>query len=128
MDHVIKFMVILKNCARYIRLSNRLNRHKLTYFREVPSNPQPINMFKLAVFAAILAVAVAFPGGLTGVIVDAGTGPIHAPAVVAPAIAHVAPVHAQLIAQPIAPVVHSPAVVTRTVLAGHGAVPLALHG
>ncbi|XP_012529725.1 uncharacterized protein LOC105832933 [Monomorium pharaonis] len=81
-------------------------------------------MFKLAIFAAILAVAVAFPGGLTGVAIDAGLGPIHAPRV---AIAAAPLAHAAVIAQPIAPVVHTPAVVTKTVLAGHG-LGLALHG
>ncbi|XP_018349562.1 PREDICTED: uncharacterized protein LOC108752889 [Trachymyrmex septentrionalis] len=80
-------------------------------------------MFKLAVFAAILAVAVAYPGGLTGVAISHGLGPIVAPQVVAaaPAISH----GAVVLAQPIAPVVHTPAVVTKTVLAGHG---FALHG
>ncbi|XP_018361770.1 PREDICTED: uncharacterized protein LOC108760366 [Trachymyrmex cornetzi] len=75
-------------------------------------------MFKLAVFAAILAVAVAYPGGLTGVAISHGLGPIVAPQVVAaaPAISH----GAVLLAQPIAPAVHTPAVVTKTVLAGHG--------
>ncbi|KAL6435402.1 hypothetical protein ACFW04_005410 [Cataglyphis niger] len=84
-------------------------------------------MFKLAVFAAILAVAFAYPGGLTGIAVSHGTGPIVAPAVVAAPHLALAPAHATVIAQPIAPAVHTPAVVTRTVLAGHGA-PLALHG
>nr|XP_012215021.1 PREDICTED: larval/pupal cuticle protein H1C-like [Linepithema humile] len=86
-------------------------------------------MFKLAVFAAVLAVAFAAPGGLTGIAVSHGIGPIVAPAVVsAPvALAHAAPV-AHVIAQPIAPAVHSAPVVTRTVLAGHGAPLLSLHG
>ncbi|XP_026825993.1 uncharacterized protein LOC113562077 [Ooceraea biroi] len=81
-------------------------------------------MFKLAVFAAILAVAFAAPGGLTGVSIEhPAIGPIVAPAhvVAAPALSY----GAHVIAQPIAPVVHSPAVVTKTYLAGHG---LALHG
>lgn len=45
--HVMKFMAIFKNPARYIRLPSHRNNHKFTYFREVTSNPQPINMFKL---------------------------------------------------------------------------------
>ncbi|XP_020296233.1 cuticle protein 63-like [Pseudomyrmex gracilis] len=86
-------------------------------------------MFKLAVFLVILAVAFAAPGGLTGVAISAGTGPIVAPAVAAaPALALAAHAPA-VIAQPIAPAVHTAPVVTRTVLAGHAAVPaLALHG
>ncbi|XP_018299797.1 uncharacterized protein [Mycetomoellerius zeteki] len=80
-------------------------------------------MFKLAIFAAILAVAVAYPGGLTGVAISHGLGPIVAPQVVAaaPAISH----GAVLLAQPAAPAVHTPAIVTKTVWSGHG---LALHG
>ncbi|XP_011644596.1 uncharacterized protein LOC105431842 [Pogonomyrmex barbatus] len=119
MDHVNKFMEIFKNLTRYIRLPSRRNGHKLSYFREVISNPQPINMFKLAVFAAILAVALAAPGGLTGVAISHGTGPILAPAVIsaAPALSLGG---AHVIAQPVAPAVHTPPVVTRTVLAGHG--------
>ncbi|XP_011691916.1 PREDICTED: uncharacterized protein LOC105452486 [Wasmannia auropunctata] len=114
---------------RYIRLPRRRNRHKLTYFR-VTSNPQPITMFKLAVFVAILAVAFAAPGGLTGVAISSGLGPITAPQVIAagPAISH----GAVVLAQPIAPAVHTAPVVTRTVLAGHGLGigigGLALHG
>ncbi|KMQ97939.1 protein kinase [Lasius niger] len=77
-----------------------------------------------AVFAAILAVAFAYPGGLTGIAVSHGLGPIVAPAVVSAPVALAS--HATVIAQPIAPAVHTPAVVTRTVLAGHGG--LALHG
>ncbi|XP_077263841.1 uncharacterized protein LOC143898332 [Temnothorax americanus] len=81
-------------------------------------------MFKLAVFAAILAVAFAYPGGLTGVAISHGVGPIVSPQVVAAPALSVG--HAAVIAQPIAPAVHTPAIVTRTVLAGHGG--LALHG
>ncbi|XP_033218671.1 uncharacterized protein LOC117174088 [Belonocnema kinseyi] len=57
-------------------------------------------MFKLAILAAVLAVAAAFPGGLTGVVLDHGLGPIHAPQVISHAVSH-----AHVIAQP-APVVH----------------------
>ncbi|KAM0727267.1 hypothetical protein ACS0PU_006599 [Formica fusca] len=92
-------------------------------------------MFKLAVFAAILAVAFAYPGGLTGYAVSYGAGPISAPAVVksapvllkaAPviALAAPAPVHATLIAQPYAPAVHTPPVLTSTYISK---APLALH-
>ncbi|KAG7190899.1 hypothetical protein KM043_006959 [Ampulex compressa] len=83
-------------------------------------------MFKLAVFAAVLAVAVAAPGGLTGIAFSHGTGPIHAPAV----ISHAAPVYAaHVVAQPVAPVVHAAPIVTRTVLSGHGlALGHGLHG
>ncbi|XP_014608933.1 uncharacterized protein LOC122513725 [Polistes fuscatus] len=69
-------------------------------------------MFKLAVLAAILAVAAAAPGGLTGIAISAGTGPIHAPQVVAAA----APVAAHVVAQPVAPAVLQTPIVTRTVL------------
>ncbi|XP_070160730.1 uncharacterized protein [Polyergus mexicanus] len=91
-------------------------------------------MFKLAVFAAVLAVAFAYPGGLTGYSVSYGAGPISAPAVVkaaptlikAPviALAAPAPVHAAVIAQPLSPVVHSPPVLTSSYVA-HA--PLGLH-
>ncbi|XP_014479467.1 PREDICTED: uncharacterized protein LOC106746867 [Dinoponera quadriceps] len=76
-------------------------------------------MFKLAVFAAILAVACAAPGGVTGVVVRHELGGIAAPAVVGhgPLLAH----GAAVIAQPVAPIVHAPPVVTKTILAGHGA-------
>ncbi|KAL0107591.1 hypothetical protein PUN28_014712 [Cardiocondyla obscurior] len=74
-----------------------------------------------AIFAAILAIAYAAPGGLTGVAISSGLGPIHAPAIVAAA--PVAAAH--VIAQPIAPVVHTAPVVTRTYLT-HAALPL--HG
>lgn len=46
-DHVIKFIVFFKIRTQYIKVSSRLHRHKLTSFREVTSNQQPINMFKL---------------------------------------------------------------------------------
>ncbi|XP_011260789.1 cuticle protein 38-like [Camponotus floridanus] len=83
-------------------------------------------MFKLAVFAAILAVAFAYPGGLTGVAVSHGTGPIVAPAVVSHAApVAVAPVH--VVAQPVAPAVHVAPVVTKTVVAAH-AVPAYSYG
>ncbi|KAK2588581.1 hypothetical protein KPH14_006355 [Odynerus spinipes] len=82
-------------------------------------------MFKLAVLAAILAVAVAAPGGLTGIAISHGLGPIHAPAVVSAAV----PVAAHVVAQPVAPVVHQTPIVTRTVL-NHAAyaAPLLGHG
>ncbi|XP_035728334.1 uncharacterized protein LOC118444295 [Vespa mandarinia] len=86
-------------------------------------------MFKLAVFAAILAVAVAAPGGLTGIAISPGTGPIHAPQVVAAAVPVAA---AHVVAQPVAPAVHQTPIVTRTVLnhAAYAAPLLAapLHG
>ncbi|XP_066582578.1 uncharacterized protein [Prorops nasuta] len=104
-------------------------------------------MFKLAVLAAVLAVAVAAPGGLTGIVLDHGLGPIHAPQVIshsAPVAAHVVhqpvvhqqpivqsvahvvhePVH--VVHQPIAPVVHRQPIVTKTVLT-HPVFPL-VHG
>ncbi|XP_011872948.1 PREDICTED: cuticle protein 64 [Vollenhovia emeryi] len=76
-------------------------------------------MFKLAVLAAILAVACAAPGGLTGLTYSGHSlGPIAAPAVIshAPALS----LGAHVVHQPIAPVVHSPPIVTKTVLTGHG--------
>ena len=62
-----------------------------------------------------MAVAAAFPGGLTGVVLDHGLGPIHAPQVVSHAVSH-----AHVIAQPVAPVVHAAPIVTRTVINTHG--------
>ncbi|XP_034938291.1 uncharacterized protein [Chelonus insularis] len=77
-------------------------------------------MFKLIVLAAVLAVAAAAPGGLTGVVLDHGLGHIHAPAVISHAASHPHVVH-----QPVAPVVHRAPIVTHTVLNthahGHGA-------
>ncbi|EFN65383.1 Orexin receptor type 2 [Camponotus floridanus] len=88
---------------------------------------QPSRGFlRQAVFAAILAVAFAYPGGLTGVAVSHGTGPIVAPAVVSHAApVAVAPVH--VVAQPVAPAVHVAPVVTKTVVAAH-AVPAYSYG
>ncbi|XP_017879455.1 uncharacterized protein LOC108624568 [Ceratina calcarata] len=81
-------------------------------------------MFKLAVLCAILAVAVAAPGGLTGIVLDHGVGPITAPLVVA----HAAPAPAHVIAQPVAPAIHSAPIVTKTYLT-HAALPvLSAHG
>ncbi|XP_012258772.1 uncharacterized protein LOC105687576 [Athalia rosae] len=74
-------------------------------------------MFKLIVLAAVLAVVAAAPGGLTGVPISYGHGPIVAPHVIAaPAVIKTA----HYVHQPIAPIVHSPPIVTKTVLAGHG--------
>ncbi|XP_015602127.1 uncharacterized protein LOC107271061 [Cephus cinctus] len=81
-------------------------------------------MFKLAVLAAILAVAVAAPGGLTGIPISHGYGPVHAPNVISVAPAHVA---THVVAQPVAPVVHVAPIITRTVLNGHGHGLLGLH-
>ncbi|XP_057341256.1 uncharacterized protein LOC130678202 [Microplitis mediator] len=103
-------------------------------------------MFKLIVVAAVLAVAAAAPGGYTGIHVDHGLGPIHAPHVVshvdhhlgthvvhsAPAVApahvvhsahvvHAAPlVHAAPHVVHAAPHVHVAPIVTKTVLPAHG--------
>ncbi|XP_015522549.1 uncharacterized protein [Neodiprion pinetum] len=82
-------------------------------------------MFKLVVLAAVLAVVAAVPGGHTGVPISWGHGPIVAPQV----ISHAVPVlRAHVVHQPIAPVVHSPPVVTKTVLAGHGYAPVPVWG
>ncbi|XP_012142573.1 uncharacterized protein LOC105662699 [Megachile rotundata] len=81
-------------------------------------------MFKLAVLAAILAVATAAPGGLTGIVGDHGIGPITAPVVLshAPALAA-----AHVIAQPVAPIVRTAPIVTKAVLTAP-ALPLLSHG
>ncbi|XP_063982048.1 uncharacterized protein LOC135165050 [Diachasmimorpha longicaudata] len=84
-------------------------------------------MFKLAVLAAVLAVAVAAPGGLTGLVLDHGLGHIRAPQVIAHApVQHVA----HVVHQPVAPIVHNTPIVTRTVLSSHApaVVSLAGHG
>ncbi|XP_051157359.1 uncharacterized protein LOC127279186 [Leptopilina boulardi] len=73
-------------------------------------------MFKLAILSAILAIATAFPGGLTGIVLNHDLGPIHTPQVISHG--HVS--HPHIIAQPIAPVVHSAPIVTRTFLPSHG--------
>ncbi|CAD1480369.1 unnamed protein product, partial [Heterotrigona itama] len=72
-----------------------------------------------AVLVAILAVATAAPGGLTGIVADHGIGPIHAPLVVS----HAAPAVAHVIAQPVAPIVRTAPIVTKSVLA-HAPLPL----
>ncbi|XP_076677265.1 uncharacterized protein LOC143373685 [Andrena cerasifolii] len=86
-------------------------------------------MFKLAVFAAILAVAVAAPGGLPSIrgIGDLGLGPIQAPVITSHAVSLPA---AHVAVQAIAPLVHTAPIVTKNVLtaaplpllsaAGHG--------
>lgn len=67
----------------------------------------------------------AAPGGLTGLVLDHGVGSIHAPNVISSA--HIAPAH--VVHQPIAPIVHSWPIVTRTVLpAHHGVVSHGLVG
>ncbi|XP_012283009.1 uncharacterized protein LOC105701140 [Orussus abietinus] len=81
-------------------------------------------MFKLAVLAAVLAVAVAAPGGLTGVPFSYGHGAIVAPNV----ISHAPAVAAHVVAQPVAPIVHAAPIVTRTVLPSHGSLLLGGHG
>ncbi|XP_076174422.1 uncharacterized protein LOC143150206 [Ptiloglossa arizonensis] len=83
-------------------------------------------MFKLAVLAAILAVATAAPGGLTGIVADHGIGPITAPLVLSHAAA-IAPA-AHVIAQPVAPIVHTAPVVTKTVLTAAPLPLLSAHG
>ncbi|XP_017796304.1 PREDICTED: uncharacterized protein LOC108577638 [Habropoda laboriosa] len=80
-------------------------------------------MFKLAVLAAILAVATAAPGGLTGIVADHGIGPITAPLVVS----HAALPAAHVIAQPVAPIVRTAPIVTKTVLTA-APLPLLSHG
>ncbi|XP_043278063.1 uncharacterized protein [Venturia canescens] len=81
-------------------------------------------MFKLAVLAAVLAVAAAAPGGLTGVQVSHGLGPIHAPQVVS----HAHQSYAHVVAQPVAPVVHAVPIVTHTVLNSHAPALALGHG
>ncbi|KAF7386893.1 hypothetical protein HZH66_011345 [Vespula vulgaris] len=73
-----------------------------------------LDRYVSAVLAAILAVAVAAPGGLTGIAISPGTGPIHAPQVVSAAVPVAA---AHVVAQPVAPVVHQTPIVTRTTIA-----------
>ncbi|XP_001600765.1 histidine-rich glycoprotein-like [Nasonia vitripennis] len=86
-------------------------------------------MFKLALFAALLAVACAAPGGLTGHIVDHGLGHIHAPNVVS----HSHGNHVAVIAQPVAhapvhaAVVHSAPLVHHEPLIAHHAPIIAHH-
>ncbi|XP_053977654.1 uncharacterized protein LOC128875791 [Hylaeus volcanicus] len=82
-------------------------------------------MFKLAVLAAILAVATAAPGGLTGIVPDHAIGPIQAPLVLGAAVA--APV-AHVISQPVAPIVRTPAIVTKSVLTAAPLPLLSAHG
>lgn len=80
-------------------------------------------IFPQAVLAAILAVATAAPGGLTGIVTDHGIGAIHAPLVVSAA----ALPAAHVIAQPVAPIVRTAPIVTKSVLtAAH--LPLLSHG
>ncbi|XP_054008711.1 flagellar hook-length control protein-like [Hylaeus anthracinus] len=83
-------------------------------------------MFKLAVLAAILAVATAAPGGLTGIVPDHAIGPIQAPLVLGAA-AVAAPV-AHVISQPVAPIVRTPAIVTKSVLTAAPLPLLSAHG
>ncbi|XP_003401598.1 flagellar hook-length control protein-like [Bombus affinis] len=83
-------------------------------------------MFKLAVLAAVLAVATAAPGGLTGIIADHATGPITAPLVVSHAAA-LAPA-AHVIAQPVAPIVRTAPIVTKSVLTAAPLPLLSAHG
>ncbi|CAK9824225.1 hypothetical protein ANTRET_LOCUS2426 [Anthophora retusa] len=82
-------------------------------------------MFKLAVLAAILAVATAAPGGLTGIIADHGVGPITAPLIVSHAAA--LPAAHAVIAQPVAPIVRTAPIVTKSVLTA-APLPLLSHG
>ncbi|XP_003484802.1 flagellar hook-length control protein-like [Bombus impatiens] len=82
-------------------------------------------MFKLAVLAAVLAVATAAPGGLTGIIADHATGPITAPLVVSHAA--LAPA-AHVIAQPVAPIVRTAPIVTKSVLTAAPLPLLSAHG
>ncbi|CAL7937543.1 unnamed protein product [Xylocopa violacea] len=82
-------------------------------------------MFKLAVLAAVLAVAAAAPGGLTGIVADHGIGPITAPLVVG----HAAPLAAaHVIAQPVAPIVRTAPIVTKSVLTAAPLPLLSAHG
>ncbi|XP_076630381.1 uncharacterized protein LOC143346295 [Colletes latitarsis] len=83
-------------------------------------------MFKLAVLAAVLAVATAAPGGLTGIVADHAIGPIQAPLVLGAAVA--APAHAVIAAQPVSPIVRTPAIVTKSVLTAAPLPLLAAHG
>lgn len=80
-----------------------------------------------AVLAALLAVAVAAPapGGLTGLVLDHGLGPIHAPRIVSHAPIHSA-VH--IVAQPVAPVVHAAPIITKTIIPSHGPIIALGHG
>ncbi|KAK0082598.1 hypothetical protein PV325_010144 [Microctonus aethiopoides] len=71
----------------------------------------------IIVLAAVLAVAAAAPGGLTGIVVDHGLGHIRAPQIISHAPVHHA-VH--VVHQPIAPIVHTAPIVTKTVLPSHG--------
>lgn len=78
-----------------------------------------------AVLAAILAVATAAPGGLTGIIADHAVGPITAPLV----LSHAAPLAAaHVIAQPVAPVIRTAPIVTKSVLTAAPLPLLAGHG
>ncbi|XP_074114593.1 uncharacterized protein LOC141537484 [Cotesia typhae] len=79
-------------------------------------------MFKLIVVAGVLAVAAAAPGGLTGIHIDHGLGPIHAPHIFSH-VDHHAHAHVVHSAPAVAPQVHVAPIVTKTVLPavhGHG--------
>lgn len=82
-------------------------------------------IFPQAVLAAILAVAVAAPGGLPGIIADHSIGPITAPLVVS----HAAPlVAAHVVAQPVSPIVRTAPIVTKSVLTAAPLPLLSVHG